>query len=217
MFSHIKRYLLAPADRLRRWEGVFLAMLAVLLLACGWLSLRQAQLADRMVRLHVIAHSDTEADQKLKLQVRDAVLARASAYLEGAGDADQAAAILEDHLTELAEAGEAVVEAQGYGYSVSATVDVSHFPTKFYDGFALPAGNYRALRVTIGAGEGQNWWCVVFPSLCVAPASSWEDTAVTGGLTEEDVHLMAGEDEGYVLRFKCLELWDRLVRGIQGN
>ena len=64
--------------------------------------------------------------------------------------------------------------------------------------------------MTIGAGEGRNWWCVVFPALCVSAASEWQDTAVSGGLSGEDVRLMAEEDEGYVLRFKCLELWDKL-------
>ena len=200
MYNRVKTYLYTPVSKLHRWEVIFLVALAAAVLCCGWLSLRQSQLASRMVRLHVIANSDSAEDQSLKLLVRDAVLAEASGYLEGVEDAGQAAA---------------VVEEQGYHYSVSATVDVSHFPTKSYDGFALPAGNYRALRVRIGDGAGQNWWCVVFPSLCVAPASDWEDTAVSGGLTEEDVGLMSGADEGYELRFKCLELWDRLVNGMQ--
>lgn len=217
MFNRIKACLLTPATKLHRWEGVFLAILAIAVLCCGWLSLEQANLAGRMVRLHVIANSDSQEDQDLKLQVRDAVLTQASAYLAGVEDAQQAARVLESHLTELAQAGQKVVTAQGYDYAVTATVDVSHFPTKYYEGFALPAGNYRALRVSIGAAEGHNWWCVVFPTLCVSTATDWQDTAVSGGLTEEDVGLMSEADEGYVLRFKCLELLDRLTNGIQGN
>lgn len=217
MFNRIKACLLTPATKLHRWEGVFLAILAIAVLCCGWLSLEQANLAGRMVRLHVIANSDSQEDQDLKLQVRDAVLTQASAYLAGVEDAQQAARVLESHLTELAQAGQEVVTAQGYDYAVTATVDVSHFPTKYYEGFALPAGNYRALRVSIGAAEGHNWWCVVFPTLCVSTATDWQDTAVSGGLTEEDVGLMSEADEGYVLRFKCLELLDRLTNGIQGN
>ncbi len=217
MFHRVKTYLNTPVTRLHRWEVVFLAMLAAAVFCCGWLTQRQALLAGRMVRLHVIANSDSEEDQALKLRVRDAVLERAAALVEGASNADQAAGILEDHLEELAAAGQAVVAAEGGDDLVTAALDVSYFPTKTYDGFALPAGNYRALRVSIGAGEGRNWWCVVFPSLCVVPASEWEDTAVSGGLTEEDVRLMGGEDGGYVLRFKCLELWERLLHSIQGN
>lgn len=217
MLSRIKTSLLTPATCLHRGEGILLALLAAVVLGCGWLSLRQANLASHMVRLHVIANSDSEEDQALKLQVRDAVLSKASSYLEGVEDADQAADVLESHLTELAQAGQAVVESQGYNYSVSATVDISHFPTKYYDNFALPAGNYRALRVSIGEGAGHNWWCVVFPTLCVSSATEWQDTAVSGGLTEEDVGLMSGADEGYVLRFKCLELLDRLTNGTRGD
>jgi len=217
MMGKLKTYLLSPTTKLHRWEAIFLVILAAAVLCCGWLSQRQAELAGRMVRLHVIANSDTEEDQALKLLVRDAVLAEASAYLEGAEDAQQASAILTEHLGDLAEVGQSVVAGKGYDYSVSASVETTHFPTKTYEGFALPAGAYQALRVVIGAGEGQNWWCVVFPSLCVSAASEWQDTAVSGGLSQDDVALMSGADEGYVLRFKCLELWDALQNCIQGN
>ena len=134
----------------------------------------------------------------------------AAGYLENVSDVRAAEQVLGAHLAELAGAGQAVVREKGYDYAVRASLGTSHFPTKTYDGFALPAGDYRALRVTIGAGEGRNWWCVVFPALCVSAASEWQDTAVSGGLSGEDVRLMAEEDEGYVLRFKCLELWDKL-------
>lgn len=217
MFSRMKSYLLTPSTSLHKWEGIFLVILAIAVLCCGLLSLQQAQLAERMVRLHVIANSDSQADQDLKLQVRDAVLAQASDYLEGVEDAQEAENVLAAHLSELAQAGEAVVEAQGYDYPVTASLGVSHFPTKYYDQFALPAGNYRALRVCIGGAQGHNWWCVVFPTLCVSTAADWQDTAVSGGLTEEDVGLMSESDQGYVLRFKCLELLDKLTNGIQAD
>lgn len=217
MFNRMRSYLLTPSTRLHKWEGIFLAILAIAVLCCGLLSLQQANLAGRMVRLHVIANSDSQADQELKLQVRDAVLAQASGYLEGVEDAQEAENVLAAHLSELAQAGETVVEEQGYDYPVNASLGVSHFPTKYYDQFALPAGNYRALRVSIGAAQGHNWWCVVFPTLCVSTATDWQDTAVSGGLTEEDVGLMSESDQGYVLRFKCLELLDKLTNGLQVN
>ena len=209
MFYRIKTYLITPSRRLHKWEGVFLAMLGVAILCCSWLSWQQSELAQRMVRLHVIANSDSQDDQTLKLQVRDAVLEQAAVYLEEVSDVESAVAVLTAHLEELSLVGQAVVEREGYSYPVAAQLGSTHFPTKYYDGFALPAGDYQALRVVIGAGEGENWWCVAFPTLCVSAASEWQTTAVSGGLTEEDVALMAGE-EGYVLKFKCLELWDRL-------
>ena len=211
MWKKLWNYLTMPSKTLRRWECALLVLAAALTLFCSWLGGYQARLSGKLLRLHVVANSDSDADQALKLEVRDAVLSRAAGYLEDAADVSTAERALGAHLTELAEAGQAVVREKGYDYAVRASLGTSHFPTKTYDGFALPAGDYRALRVTIGAGEGRNWWCVVFPTLCVSAASEWQDTAVSGGLSDKDVRLMAEEDEEYVLRFKCLELWDRLT------
>ena len=199
-----------PSKMLRRWECALLVLAAALTLFCSWLGGYRECLSGKLLRLHVVANSDSDADQALKLEVRDAVLDCAAGYLENVSDVRAAEQVLGAHLAELAGAGQAVVREKGYDYAVRASLGASHFPTKTYDGFALPAGDYRALRVTIGAGEGRNWWCVVFPALCVSAASEWQDTAVSGGLSGEDVRLMAEEDEGYVLRFKCLELWDKL-------
>lgn len=199
-----------PSKTLRRWECALLVLAAALTLFCSWLGGYRECLSGKLLRLHVVANSDSDADQALKLEVRDAVLDCAAGYLENVSDVRAAEQVLGAHLAELAGAGQAVVREKGYDYAVRASLGTSHFPTKTYDGFALPAGDYRALRVTIGAGEGRNWWCVVFPTLCVSAASEWQDTAVSGGLSDEDVRLMAEEDEGYVLRFKCLELWDKL-------
>lgn len=199
-----------PSKMLRRWECALLVLAAALTLFCSWLGGYRECLSGKLLRLHVVANSDSDADQALKLEVRDAVLDCAAGYLENVSDVRAAEQVLGAHLAELAGAGQAVVREKGYDYAVRASLGTSHFPTKTYDGFALPAGDYRALRVTIGAGEGRNWWCVVFPALCVSAASEWQDTAVSGGLSDEDVRLMAEEDEGYVLRFKCLELWDKL-------
>ena len=203
-------YLTMPSKTLRRWECALLVLAAALTLFCSWLGGYRECLSGKLLRLHVVANSDSDADQALKLEVRDAVLDCAARYLENVSDVRAAEQVLGAHLAELAGAGQAVVREKGYDYAVRASLGTSHFPTKTYDGFALPAGDYRALRVTIGAGEGRNWWCVVFPALCVSAASEWQDTAVSGGLSDEDVRLMSEEDEGYVLRFKCLELWDKL-------
>ena len=199
-----------PSKTLRRWECALLVLVAALTLFCSWLGGYRECLSGKLLRLHVVANSDSDADQALKLEVRDAVLDCAAGYLENVSDVRAAEQVLGAHLAELAGAGQAVVREKGYDYAVRASLGTSHFPTKTYDGFALPAGDYQALRVTIGAGEGRNWWCVVFPTLCVSAASEWQDTAVSGGLSDEDVRLMGEEDEGYVLRFKCLELWDKL-------
>ena len=102
------------------------------------------------------------------------------------------------------------IAAQGSRYTVSAWLEETEFPTREYDGFALPSGEYLALRVVIGEGAGKNWWCVVFPPLCTTAACDFQETAVSGGLGEEDLSLITEEDGGYVLRFRAVELWEGL-------
>ena len=196
--------------RLRPWE-IALMIGAALFLIFGALALQtQTQLADRVVRLHVLANSDSEEDQALKLQVRDAVLDRAEALLTQSEDRAEAEALLREHLTDFEQVAEAVITAEGYDYPVSVELEDTQFPTKEYDGFTLPAGEYLALRVLIGAAEGQNWWCVVFPPLCTTAAAEVPAAALEGGLSEEQVGLITEENTGYVLKFKAVEWWEQL-------
>ena len=196
--------------RLRTWE-IALLIGAALFLIFGALALQtQTQLADRVVRLHVLANSDSEEDQALKLLVRDAVLDRAEALLTQSEDRAEAEALLREHLTDFEQVAEAVITAEGYDYPVSVELEDTQFPTKEYDGFTLPAGEYLALRVLIGAAEGQNWWCVVFPPLCTTAAAEVPAAALEGGLSEEQVGLITEENTGYVLKFKAVEWWEQL-------
>ena len=158
----------------------------------------------------VIANSDNAADQALKLQVRDAVLARAEAILRESADMNDARRRLTDALPAIGDAAAAELAAQHRDDPISVSLEEAEFPLKAYDGFALPSGGYLALRVVIGAGEGRNWWCVVYPPLCTAAASDLSRTALDAGLTEDDLSLITGDGDGYVLRFRSLELWERL-------
>lgn len=191
-------------------ELALLLALAVTLLWGAWSLHRQDDLQEKMIRLHVIANSDSDADQTLKLCVRDAVLCRAEEILRQSADMTEARARLRDSLPDIGDAAAQELAAQGSGYSVSVALEDTEFPRKTYDGFALPAGEYLALRVVIGAGEGRNWWCVVYPPLCTTAACELEGVALDGGMTADDLSLMTGENAGYVLRFRSLELWERL-------
>ena len=195
---------------LRMVELALLLGAAVFLLSGIWALNTQRDLADRVVRLHVLANSDTEEDQALKLLVRDAVLERATALLERTESRAEAETLLRESLPELETIGEETVRANGYSYDVAAELEDTSFPTKDYDGFSLPAGEYLALRILIGAGAGQNWWCVVFPPLCTAASADVPETALAAGLTEDQVSLMTEEDSGYVLKFKAVEWWEQL-------
>lgn len=197
--------------KLRVWECALLIAFSLTLVTGVWAAGSQAALADRVVRLHVIANSDSDADQALKLQVRDGVLAAAGSCLDGVSDRQTAEAILSGKLQELADAGAAVVAGSGYDYPVTVSLEDCWFPTKEYGDFALPAGTYRALRVVIGEGAGRNWWCVVFPPLCLGSVSETvEDAAAMSGLSDGQISLITGEDEGYIVKFKILEWWNSI-------
>ena len=196
--------------RLNGWEIALLIGTAVCLIS-GAAALRsQTALADKVVRLHVLANSDSEEDQALKLQVRDVVLDRAEALLSRSEDRQEAEALLRGNLLEFEQLAEAVVHQAGYGYPVTVELEDTRFPTREYDGFTLPAGQYLALRVLIGAADGQNWWCVVFPPLCAAASADVPAAALAAGFTEEEVGLITVENGGYVLKFKTIELWEAI-------
>ena len=192
--------------KLYRWELALLLGVATAILAGAWLSGQQRALAGELVRLHVIGASDSEEDQAIKLRVRDAVLAEAGPLLEGATTREEAEQILGTHLEELARAG--AEASQGAEVTAQIAADV-WFPTKEYTDFSLPAGRYTALKIIIGEGEGRNWWCVVFPPLCMGSVS--EVTREAGSFTPGQVSLITGESEGYVVKFRALELWNRLA------
>jgi len=202
------------AYRLRIWE-ITLLLGTVLFLSSGVLALQtQEDLADRVVRLHVLANSDSEEDQALKLLVRDVVLERAESILEGTRNRSEAESLLRGQLLELERLALRVVRESGYAYPVTVELADTEFPTREYDGFSLPAGAYLALRVLIGEAEGQNWWCVVFPPLCTAAVADLPEAALSAGMKEEDVALITEESAGYVLKFKLVELWQTIRRNL---
>lgn len=189
--------------KLKRWELALLIGLACAVLWASALGEGQDALADQVVRLHVVANSDSEADQALKLKVRDAVLGSATPYLAGL-DRQEALKTLEARLSDIADAAAKVVGEEGYGYPVTVSLREERFPTKRYDDFALPAGEYMALRVQLGSGGGHNWWCVVFPPLCMGSVTEMAE------LDDRDRALITGETEGYIVKFKAMEFWEEL-------
>ena len=192
----------------RIFSLIFVSTLALGLLSCAYLQTQQRQLAEKLIRLHVVANSDSPSDQAIKLQVRDAVLAAVEPVLAEASDPEQA---LTENLGALGEAAARTLREAGAADAVTVTMQNERFPTRDYETFSLPAGVYRTLRVTIGAGEGHNWWCVVFPTICTAASmEELEFAAASGGFSEADVRLITGADSGYVLKFKTLEWLEKL-------
>lgn len=196
--------------RLRVWEVILLLGVAVLLSSGVFAVQTQQNLADKVVRFHVLANSDSEEDQALKLRVRDVVLAQAEELLGGSMNRTEAESLLRGQLLELERLALQTVREEGYSYSVTVELADTDFPTRDYGDFTLPAGEYLALRVLIGEAEGQNWWCVVFPPLCTAAALDVSETALAGGLEEEEVALITEESTEYVLKLKIVEIWNML-------
>ena len=199
--------------RLGKWIAVSLLVgLAISLLWGVW------SLAQEVIRLHVIAASDSDADQALKLQVRDAVLAQATDWLAGTTDRDEAEDILRTHLAELRDTAQATVQLQGCEDVVEAWLTPESYPTRDYGAFALPGGEYLSLRIIIGEGAGHNWWCVIFPSLCVpATADGFADAAAAGGFTDAEISLMTRANGAYVVKFRSLELLQALKKYLFGE
>ena len=202
----------------RRIPAALLAGLAVSLLWGMWSLQRQQALADEVIRLHVIAASNSMADQQLKLQVRDAVLEEASCWIDSAHSQAEAEECLRQHLPALQTAAAETVSAAGYDYTVEALLAPETYPTRDYGTFALPGGEYLSLRVIIGEGAGHNWWCVVYPPLCTATVTEeMEQEARQAGLSEEDISLITRSDGEYVIKFKSIELWEKWTARWQKN
>ena len=191
---------------LRAWEIAALMALSLALCAGTWAQTRQQTISSALVRLHVIADSDAAEEQEIKLEVRDAVLAYLTPALEEAESQQQARQIIRDNLEGIAQAAGSAAR----GRQVSVTLSRESYPTREYEGFTLPAGRYESLRVILGQGQGKNWWCVVFPPLCLSAAESEKVQDVLKG---EDLSIVT-EEEGYVLRFRLVELWGEFLNTV---
>lgn len=195
--------------RLKIWEVVLLVVVIGVLITSIAAQNTQAALSEKVVRLHVLANSDTEEDQNLKLMVRDAILEHTEQLLKSTESRKEAEALLRGQLLELEQVASETIRIAGFEYPVSVELTETAFPTKEYDGFSLPAGEYLSLRVLIGNALGQNWWCVVFPPLCTAVAAEVPNIAREAGFSEEEVALITDETPEYILKFKLLELFQQ--------
>ena len=177
--------------------------------AAVWLFMLAADrqtLKRELIRLHVVAASDSPEDQAVKLQVRDAILENLQEGLSQVTDVSAAISYVESHLPAIEETANRVLELAGVPDSVRVSLDLESFPKRIYDTFSLPSGIYQSLRVMIGDGEGQNWWCVIFPELCLPETEeAFSKQAEESGLGDTLTQTLQ-EKDGYCIRFFFLDL-----------
>lgn len=190
-------------SKFKVWELSLLIALCVSLCVGTWAQAKQSAISGSLVRLHVLAVSDDEKEQSIKLDVRDAVLEYISPCLDGAQSSDEAKRIINENLGGIKRAAESAAQ----GRNVTVTLSEEYYPTREYEGFSLPAGRYDSLRVILGNGEGHNWWCVVFPPLCVSAAEQQEALDAMS----DDTRGIVAESDGYQIKFRIVELWNEFL------
>ncbi len=192
---------------------ILLVFVSAFVLLSGEAILQQKALAEKTLRLHIVANSDSAADQALKLRLRDHVLQEVNALTYSCRSLRETESILLDNLTALEGSAQGFLQGEGSSYDVRITLCEEDFSTREYDTFSLPAGEYHSLRIVIGNGEGKNWWCVVFPTLCNASSTKDLEAAATfGGYGEDDLALIRKEEPKYVIQFKILEILKGVFR-----
>lgn len=193
------------------WEAILFAglVLAMIISPLADFGGRCAQVRDEVLRLHILANSDSEADQALKLEVRDAILAELGEEFGSADNLEEARKIAEQNLSRVEEIAAGVIADAGRSDSVQVQTVRMYFDTRVYENATLPAGEYEALRVLIGEGAGKNWWCVMFPPLCIPAAAREGDGEI------EDIMLLE-EEPNYKLAFWSVEAVEELLQ-LAGN
>lgn len=175
-------------------------------------------ISKRLIRFHVIANSDSQDDQKLKLKVRDAVILAMNSKFEGITDIKESEKVIKENLAEIQKIAQDVVYKNGKDYMVKVMYGRFAFPTKYYGIITLPAGYYNALRIVIGNGEGKNWWCVMFPPLCFIDITH----GITDNKTEEEMAKYLTQDELEMIetnkpemKFKIVEIFEEYYNKVR--
>ncbi|MBR0414537.1 MAG: stage II sporulation protein R [Clostridia bacterium] len=187
------------------------AVLCAVLVLCIGLNILSFGLCCREVRqdvlrLHILANSDTAQDQELKYLVRDAVLRENGDIFDNVNTVEQAKAKAAANLEAMRQTALRTLRQNGSNAAVEVTLEKSFFQTRYYRDFTLPAGEYEAVRIVIGNGEGHNWWCVMFPQMCLAASAA----NAAENLSEEEKQLIFSDPQ-FEVRFKCVEIYEKFI------
>ena len=198
-----------------------LVFIYIALLSFNYSKAISSNLSDSVFRLHIIANSDSSADQELKLKVRDKIIEYMNTLTSNSSDKKDVISIVNNHLDSFKEIALNTIKENGYNYDVKIGIDYSEFPTKQYSNVVLPAGEYKALKIIIGEGSGKNWWCVMFPPLCFVDEEKGiidkdTDDKLREVLTEEEYNLIAQKTSNQTnrvqIKFKIVEIVQNIVK-----
>ena len=197
--------------------AVLLLTFCLITLILGLLPVHgENEIYENVLRLHVLANSDSEEDQAIKLKVRDAVLAKSEKLFVGCATREEAIEITKQNLSVLENTAQETLRAEGSDDSVRVELGEEVYPTRNYESFCFPAGSYLSLRIIIGEGEGQNWWCVLYPPMCLSAASAkstQNDATIAVGFTGEQYRVITEtEKPTYRVRFRILEVVEEALR-----
>ncbi len=185
----------------KRFEiSIILSLIFTLLLSFTSFTAHCNEIENGVLRLHILANSDSDTDQALKLKVRDSILKSGEEIFDNANDKTEALKNARMNLPKIVSTAESTIKENGYNYSVTATVEKCYFDTRVYENFTLPAGYYDAVRVKIGKAEGKNWWCVLFPEVCISASANLDETLSEGSVKAVE------NPQDYKVRFKVVEL-----------
>ena len=163
-------------------------------------------ISDEVFRLHILANSNSEADQQLKLKVRDEILISGENLFKECNSVEEAINICSENLYFFEQVAQKCISENGFDYSVKATVDKEYFNTREYEKITLPSGIYNALKIEIGEAKGKNWWCVMFPAICLPSVS---DDEINEVLSDEEIKLINSNNK-YEIRFKIVEIYEKI-------
>lgn len=182
---------------------IFLCALLVVVSITPTITMSES-ISQKVFRLHILANSDSDEDQQLKLRVRDKILQESEKMFSSCNSVDEAINISRESIDKLKNISRQVIAYYNYDYDVRVYVTKEYFETREYDNFTLPAGIYDCLKIEIGQGKGHNWWCVMYPSVCISGCTDDFDST----LTEDEKRLI--ESDNYVIKFKVVEIYEKI-------
>ncbi|MEE1198182.1 MAG: stage II sporulation protein R [Acutalibacteraceae bacterium] len=187
--------------------SVLVALVFCIIISMVTFDAKCEDLRNNVLRLHIRANSDSEADQALKLKVRDAVLKNTAVQFNKCTNLEEAIITARDSVDEIKATAKQVVRENGYNYEIEVEIGEAYFDTREYDNFTLPAGFYNSVIIKIGKAQGKNWWCVMFPSLCVPSSSARLENSVEKGSAK-----IAQNASNYKMAFKTVEIYEKIKK-----